>query len=191
MKNQSPLLSARFSRSRPKGIALLTVFLLVALVTVACGGRGGGGDFDIGTYQSGGVLEGRDTSLQAVLDQGKPVVLNFWGGLCPPCRAEMPTLEDAWQEFDEEVVMLGIDVGPFFGLGSTQDGIDLLRDTGVTYPAGNSRNSSILEDFNLNSLPATFFMLPDGTIQEDWLGAISSGPLSRRIEALIEAHDET
>lgn len=170
----------------------MAVFSLVAIAAVACSGagRGGGGDFEIGTYQTGGVLDGRDTSLQAVLDQGRPVVLNFWGGLCPPCRAEMPTLEGAWEEFDEEVVMLGVDIGPFFRLGSTEDGIALLRDTNVTYPAGNSRSSSILEDFNLTGLPATFFMLPDGTIHDRWPGAISSGPLTRRIEALIDANDE-
>ncbi len=161
------------------------------LVAVACSGsgRGEGGDFGIGTYQSGGVLDGRETSLQAVLDQGRPVVLNFWGGLCPPCRAEMPTLEDAWIDYEDEVVLLGVDVGPFFRLGSTDDGIALLRDTGVTYPAGNSQSASILEDFNLTGLPATFFMLPDGTIQDSWPGAIASGPLDRRIRNLVAVHE--
>lgn len=167
------------------------VFALTAVVAAACSGsRGGGGDFAIDTYQSSGVLEGRSTSYQAVLDQGKPVVLNFWGGLCPPCIAEMPVLEAAWEEHREDVVILGVDIGPFFGLGEVSDGIALMREIGVTYPAGNSRSSSLLEDFNLNSLPATFFMLPNGEIVDDWPGAITSGQLRRRINNLIDAHAE-
>ncbi len=170
-------------------VPLLVVLALLSIAAVACSGsRGEGGDFGIDTYQSGGVLEGRETSYQAVLDQGKPVVLNFWGGLCPPCRAEMPTLEGAWEEHREDIVMLGVDVGPFFGLGEISHGIGLLRETGVTYPAGNSTSSSILNDFNLNGLPATYFVLPSGEIVDDWPGAISSGPLRRRINELIDAH---
>lgn len=167
------------------------VFALTAVVAVACAGsRGGGGDFAIDTYQSGGVLDGRETSYQAVLDQGKPVVLNFWGGLCPPCRAEMPVLEGAWLEHQDDVVMLGVDIGPFFRLGEVEDGISLIREIGVTYPAGNSRSSSLLEDFNLNSLPSTFFVLPNGEIVDDWPGAISSGQLRRRINNLIDADED-
>ena len=30
--------------------------------------------------------------------KGQPVWLNFWGSWCPPCRAEMPEVEDAWQQ---------------------------------------------------------------------------------------------
>ncbi len=167
------------------------VLALTAVVAVACSGsRGDGGNFDIDTYQSGGVLDGRETDYDAVLAQGKPVVLNFWGGLCPPCRAEMPVLEDAWQEHRDDVTLLGVDIGPFFRLGEVSDGIALLREIGVTYPAGNSRSSSVLEDFNLNSLPSTFFVLPDGEIIDDWPGAISSGQLQRRINNLIDAHAE-
>lgn len=170
---------------------LLLVFSILTIAAVACSGssRGEGGDFEIGTYQSGGVLDGRETTFQAVLDQGKPVVLNFWGGDCPPCRAEMPTLQSAWEEYDEEVVMLGIDIGRFMGLGTTEQGLQLLQDTGVTYPAGNTPNSSVLEDFNLNALPATFFMLPDGTIMDSFPGAIRSFTLSNSIDNLIEAHN--
>ena len=175
-----------------RSLLLLATFVLLALAAVACSdSRGDGGDFGIETYQSAGVLEGRETNYQAVLDQGKPVVLNFWGGLCPPCRAEMPVLEDAWLEYQDEIVMLGVDIGPMFRLGETSDALALIRDSGVTYPAGNSTSGSILNDYNLVGLPATFFVLPNGEIVERWSGSIRSFELGRRIDNLLEVHQES
>jgi cytochrome c biogenesis protein CcmG/thiol:disulfide interchange protein DsbE len=122
-----------------------------------------------------------------VLDQGKPVVLNFWAGDCPPCRAELPVLQAAWEEFNEDIVLLGVDVGPLFGLGTFDQGVSLLREFRITYAAGNTTSSSVLEDFNLNGLPGTFFLRADGTIDDTWPGAISSGQLRRRIDNVIDA----
>ncbi len=172
-------------------LTIVAVLTLIAVAGVACSGssRGEGGDFEIGTYQTAGVLNGTNTSLQEVLDRGQPVVLNFWGGNCPPCRAEMPVLEDAWQEHKDDIVMLGVDVGPMFGLGTIAQGQQLLRDTGVTYPNGNSQSGSIFEDFNMAGLPATFFVLPSGEITDSWPAAISSGQLRRRIVDLVETHN--
>lgn len=168
---------------------LAALFGFTALAAVACAGSGGGGggDFEIITYQTGGVLDGRETTLQAVLDQGKPVVLNFWAGLCPPCRAEMPDLEAAWQAHRDDVTLLGIDIGPFTRLGTFNDGQALLREIGVTYPAGNTNDGSVLGDWRINGMPSTYFVLPDGTILSEWHGAIRPARLNARINDLIEA----
>lgn len=34
---------------------------------------------------------------------GKPVVLNLWATWCPPCVAEMPALQNLYDEYNEEV----------------------------------------------------------------------------------------
>lgn len=40
---------------------------------------------------------------------GEPVWLNFWGSWCPPCRAEMPEVEAAWQELEPRgMKMVGV-----------------------------------------------------------------------------------
>lgn len=44
--------------------------------------------------------------------RGQPVWLNFWGSWCPPCRAEFPDIEAAYQDLHPQgLVMLGVAVG--------------------------------------------------------------------------------
>ena len=33
---------------------------------------------------------------------GKPVLINFWFPSCPPCRAEMPDLQIAFEKYGED-----------------------------------------------------------------------------------------
>lgn len=42
-------------------------------------------------------LNGTSQSIQQY--RGKLVVLNFWATWCPPCKEEMPWMEDLWQEY--------------------------------------------------------------------------------------------
>lgn len=58
-------------------------------------------------------LNGKQISLSDY--KGKVVLLNFWATWCPPCRLEMPTIEQAYQKYKTkgfEVVAVSVDAGP-------------------------------------------------------------------------------
>ena len=88
-------------------------------------------NFDFSLFQGEAKLGGTDLDIRQL--QGKSVVLNFWAGLCPPCRAELPDLQEFYNEFSDRITLVGIDLGIFTGLGSLQDAKDPLDELDITY----------------------------------------------------------
>ena len=184
------------------GAALVATLILAACAGIAAdGGRADGGqaeqpasaagalpaDFRITVYQGEDSLGGQEVNLSEVLAQGKPVVLNFWAGLCPPCRLEMPDLQAVHNAFGDQVVLFGLDVGPFTALGSNEDGRALIQELGVTYPAGTTSESSAVRDFQVTGMPSTYFIKPDGEVVRKWTGLLTEAKLSELVQELLEA----
>lgn len=188
-------------RRRRRGLrrGALAVLLLALLVPAAWSrGRaeadaaaGAGlpqvGDFEIVAYQSAAELGGERVQFSAVLAQGKPVVLNFWAGLCPPCRAEMPEFQEVSDQFAGRIVLLGIDLGPFTGLGSVEQGRALLEDLGITYPAGTTEDASVVSRFQVLGMPTTMFVTPDGGVTHKWTGLLTRDKLVELTRELLAA----
>lgn len=145
------------------------------------------GDFEIVAYQSGAELGGERVQFSAVLAQGKPVVLNFWAGLCPPCRAEMPEFQEVYDQFAGRILLLGIDLGPFTGLGSAEQGQALLRDLEITYPAGTTEDASVVSRFQVLGMPTTMFVTPDGGVTHKWTGLLTRDKLVELTRELLAA----
>jgi thiol-disulfide isomerase/thioredoxin len=59
-----------------------------------------------------------------------PLVVNLWASWCGPCRKEMPVLQDFHERYGDRVAVLGIDHND----PQTTNALELVRDTGVTYP---------------------------------------------------------
>ena len=105
--------------------------------------------------------------------RGKPLVINFWAGLCPPCRAELPDFQEFYQEFGDRVNLVGVDLGQFTGLGSLQNAKDLLEELDITYPAASTEDSGVLPGYRILGLPATVFIDANGSIFKHWGGALN------------------
>ncbi len=96
--------------------------LLLTIMLVSCGGDSGTNDaasvatkkdlapdFSFTLYQGESKLGAATLDLSSL--QGRPIVLNFWAGLCPPCRAELPDLQDFYDEFNDRVTLVSVDLG--------------------------------------------------------------------------------
>jgi thiol-disulfide isomerase/thioredoxin len=144
-------------------------------------------DFAIAIYQGDGVVGGQEVHFSELFDQGKPVVLNLWAGLCPPCRLEMPDFQAVSEEYGNEIILFGLDVGPFTNLGSSEDGQALLQELGVTYPAGTTSDAQVVKEYGLIGMPTTYFIAPDGKVVQQWTGLLTQEKLAELVEDLLQA----
>ncbi|MCH7734500.1 MAG: TlpA family protein disulfide reductase [Chloroflexi bacterium] len=144
-------------------------------------------DFEVEVYQREDILGGQNLMFSEILAQGKPVVLNAWAGLCPPCRAEMPELQAVFEEFQDHMILFGLDLGPFTGLGNRDDAIKLIEEIGVTYPAGNTTEARVVTKYKILGMPSTFFIKPNGEILRNWTGALTTSKLRELVTELIAA----
>ena len=70
---------------------------------------------------------GHDVDLSSLRG---PMVVNVWASWCGPCRQEMPILQDFHETYGDRVRVLGIDYQDV----QTDAALDLVRQTGATYP---------------------------------------------------------
>ena len=147
----------------------------------------GSGDFGLVAYQGSAVFGGKQSHFARVFDQGKPVVLNFWAGLCPPCRAEMPDFQTVSTEFSGKVLFVGVDIGPFVDLGSHQDAIKLYTQLGIHYPLAYAVDSSPLQVYRVQGMPTTVFLSSSGRVVDQKTGIVTEDQLRTIIQQKLLA----
>ena len=98
----------------------------------------------------------------------------------------MPDLQEFNQEYKDQALLLGIDLGQFFGLGNLEDAKNLLKELEVTYPAGSTADSDLVKNYKVLAMPTTIFINTDGTIVNKWTGALNSRVLSDETTKMLE-----
>ena len=132
--------------------------------------------------------ESEGTTSQRLLDllESKPIVLNFWAGQCPPCRREMPDLQEYAIEFRDRVILLGLDIGRYTGLGSTEDARKLLNELKVTYTTGYPPDGKEVGEYEILGMPTTIFITSEGNIFQKWTGALTKDVLVRITNEMLQ-----
>lgn len=143
-----------------------------------------GNSFDIVAYQGQEQLGGERLDFADLLVRGDPVVLNLWAGLCPPCRAEMPWFESVYQRHGGDIILVGVDVGPFVGLGSHDDARRLLEELGVTYPTAYAVDETPVVRWVVG-MPTTVFFSRNGDEVRADTGLLSEEQIEAAVRRLI------
>jgi len=121
--------------------------------------------------------------------QGKAVLVNLWATWCPPCRAEMPTLEEYYRRYQAQgLVVLGVNA-------TAQDYplnvVPFAQEYQLTFPILLDETGDIARKYELRSLPSSFFINRDGSVAEVVIGGPMSGALLQTyIEEILKSKAE-
>lgn len=118
--------------------------------------------------------------------RGKKVFLNFWATWCPPCRSEMPHIEDLYKEYEEnskDVIILGV-ASPNVGKEGDQQYIeDFLKENNYTFPVVFDDGGMLSYQYGFSSLPSTLIIDEDGYITKYIPGAMNKSTMKSLIES--------
>ncbi|PKN81271.1 MAG: thiol:disulfide interchange protein [Chloroflexi bacterium HGW-Chloroflexi-9] len=162
-----------------RACALAGVVLGTGALVSACSAEAGA---EIGQRAPDFSLVRADTGETLSLSdlRGKTVIVNFWATWCPPCRAEMPDLQGAYDErlAAGDLVILGV---------NEEEGAEqvqrFIAEFGLTFPVVLDKDAAVRRRYNVPGLPATFFIDRDGIIRARSYGPVFGNLLPDGIAA--------
>ncbi len=125
-------------------------------------------------------LQGNPVSLAAL--KGQVVLVNLWATWCPPCKAEMPTLNAYYQDHrGENFVVVAID---------DSESADIVQDfvtqQQLSFPVWADPDGRSSRAFQVNYLPTSFLIDPTGQVVLAWDGPITRQVLEEYVTPLLE-----
>lgn len=127
-------------------------------------------------------LKGIDGQTYKLADlKGKPVMLNFFATWCPPCRNEMPAIQEAYKQYaDQGFVVIAVN------LNESEMVVKNFKDKlGLTFPIVIDTDDRVTKAYDIVPLPTSFFVNKDGVIQFKHTGELTKDQLTNYIKQLL------
>jgi cytochrome c biogenesis protein CcmG/thiol:disulfide interchange protein DsbE len=99
---------------------------------------------------------------------GVPTVLSLWASWCPPCREELPLVQQLAGVAGDRVRVMGV---------ASLDGVPqadaFAEDAGISFPSAFDGDGEVMSAIGVNTLPHTLFLAADGSI-----AYVQTGPVA-------------
>lgn len=123
-------------------------------------------------------MDGKEVRLSDFF--GTPIVLNFWASWCPPCKAELPDFEAACKKYEGKVTFLMVNLTD--GQRETVEvAKNFVASEGYTFPVYFDTKYEASYAYGVNSIPQTYFINADGSLEARATGMISAAQLEQGI----------
>jgi DsbE subfamily thiol:disulfide oxidoreductase len=110
---------------------------------------------------------------------GVPYVLNFWATWCPPCKAELPELNEFANAHTEDVQFYAINIEE-----SENTITDFLQNNGYSLPVLLDADGSISQEFRVRAVPTTIVVDSQGVIRYRKTGGVTKEELENVLSTL-------
>jgi peroxiredoxin len=120
--------------------------------------------------------------LEALADyRGRVVLVNNWATWCPPCKAEMPTLQAYYEAHSREgLTVIGIEAG------DTARSVKEFKDAmGLTFPVWVDTEAAAVGAFRNGALPNSYVIDRAGMVRLAWVGEISRAALEQYVTPML------
>lgn len=124
-------------------------------------------------------LEGEAVSLSDF--KGKKILVNFWATWCPPCKKEMPAIQQFTEEAGEDMVALAVNIDP------ENDAIAFANEHKLTFPIlldHQNVDKPISDQYQVLAIPTTFFIDSNGNIQHKFIGEMKLKDIEEHMNRL-------
>ncbi|MEB2298462.1 redoxin domain-containing protein [Lysinibacillus xylanilyticus] len=133
-------------------------------------------------------LDGEDVTLSEL--RGKKVVLNFWATWCPPCKAEMPHMQNYYEQYAKK------DNVEIIAVNLTEAERDVTEDAKIdsvmtfresfdlTFPILLDQKNSAGLAYQVITIPTTYFIDSNGYIQRAIKGPMNVEMLKSYVDAM-------
>ena len=125
-----------------------------------------------GEVPVGGIV--RETPMQGLNGnslmlseyRGKPLIINVWASYCPPCLAEMGSLERLWQRYGDQFNVIGISIDDYPDRAKA-----FLAKAKTTFPHYIDHKLNLENMLGANTIPLTLLIDAQGRVLQKIRGA--------------------
>ncbi|MGM0843824.1 MAG: redoxin domain-containing protein [Bacillota bacterium] len=128
------------------------------------------------------TLDGEEVSLSDY--QGQKVILNFWATWCPPCKAEMPHMQEYYEQYNERanVEMLAVNLTT---IDEGKAAIEkFVEDYGLTFPIPLDEDGVQGTVYQAQTIPTSYMIDTSGIIQHKILGPMNKEMMIQMVESM-------
>ncbi|WP_156292059.1 peroxiredoxin family protein [Oceanobacillus salinisoli] len=101
--------------------------------------------------------------------RGKKVFVNFWATWCPPCRAEMPDMQELYDDTDVEILAVNLTATE----KSVEGVAEFVDEYALTFPILMDEEGEVESMYQVNAYPTSYLIDSEGRIGYVSIGAMN------------------
>ncbi|MEK3887961.1 redoxin domain-containing protein [Bacillus sp. FSL K6-3431] len=136
-------------------------------------------DFELET------LDGESIKLSDY--KGKKVILNFWATWCPPCKAEMPHMENYYKTAAEndnvEIIAVNL-TNAERGVNKRDKISKFIKEYELTFPIPLDEKGNVGNEYQILTIPTTYMIDSNGFIHKRIVGPMDEEMIGKLVKEM-------